>query len=166
MAQTGNWTEERTTTQGQGDLTLSGATAGNNVRLRDSLQNGEVWYSISNGNNREAGVGAFDGTDQLQRVTIGATYENGIYNSTNPSPLNLSGSSIVSCTFNTAAFQEFEIGNPPQDGYLLSSTAAGVRTWVDPAGGGVTAWGQIVAAVSLTPISLEFMSMLVVFVSI
>lgn len=143
MAQTGNWTEERTATQGTGDITVSGVLSNDNVLLRDSLQAGEIWATVANGNNREAGVYTFDGVDVLQRTTIHATYENGVYNTSNPTPINLSGASVVSCTFNTAAFQELEIGSPLVDGYVLSSTIAGVRTWIDVTSGGVTSWGAI-----------------------
>jgi hypothetical protein len=32
------------------------------------------------------------------------------------------------------------LGNPTTDGYVLSSTAAGVRSWIAPASGGSSTW--------------------------
>jgi len=39
-----------------------------------------------------------------------ATYENGVYDFTSPTPIDLKGASIVSCTFNAAAFDFFDTG--------------------------------------------------------
>ncbi len=128
MAQVGNWTEERSSTQGAGDIIVSGALSGAGVPLRDSLSAGLIWYSIANGNNREAGVGTFDGVDTIQRTTIGATWDAGIYNQSSPSPINLVGPSVVSCTFNSSAFRELEIANPPADGFNRITTRTSITS--------------------------------------
>jgi len=43
----------------------------------------------------------------------------------------------------TLALKENILGNPPADGYILSSTIAGVRSWVTPNAGGAATWGAI-----------------------
>ncbi len=134
-AQVGNWTEERSTTQGTGDIVVSGTVSPEFVRIQDSMVAGEIWYSISNGYNSEAGIGIFDGVNTIQRTNIGATFEGGVYSLAAPLPINLVGPSIVSCTFNTVAFNLFTskedyLGLPVIDNYILASTAAGVRSWV------------------------------------
>jgi hypothetical protein len=42
------------------------------------------------------------------------------------------------------------LGNPSTDGYILSSTAAGVRSWIAPVTGGVPTTRQIIAGIGLT----------------
>lgn len=101
------WVKETSATSGTGTLTLTGKLE-KYIRFNMGFSAGtSVWYSIEDANgNREAGIGTFNGTNQLTRDTIDATLVNGVFNSTNPTPINLSGTSIVSCTFNAAAYNE------------------------------------------------------------
>lgn len=108
MAEVGNWVSEGCLTTGSGNRVLSGPVSASNTRFRDTVPAGEVWASIIDGDKQEAGVYLFNGVDTLTPVTIHATYQNLIYNNVNPVPLNLSGNSVISCTFNSAAFRELE----------------------------------------------------------
>ena len=105
MAIVGNWTIEACATVGQGVLILAGSDVGF-ARFLDSIPTGEVWYSITDGTNREAGKGTFNGATQISRDTVYATLVNNVYNNVNPTPISLSGNAIVACTFNTAAYDE------------------------------------------------------------
>jgi hypothetical protein len=50
-------------------------------------------------------------------------------------------------TFGQLSAKEDGLGNPGTDGFVLSSTAAGVRSWIDPAAGGLKADGTAVGAI-------------------
>jgi hypothetical protein len=117
MAEVGNWISEKTVTIGSGDITLLGTNA-SFVRFAQAVPAGTVWYSIIDGNNREAGIGTFNGTNTLARTTVHATLVNGVYNNSSPPAIYLSGdTAIVSCTYNTAAYNE-----------LVAADAAAVLT--------------------------------------
>ena len=103
MANVGNWVSERSLTVGTGNITLSGGYQGQ-VPFSKAFNAGDVYYSILDGANRECGTGSFDGTSQLIRSAITATYENGVYTDVAPTPISLTGSAVVSCTYNAAAF--------------------------------------------------------------
>lgn len=78
------------------------------------------------------------------RTAIGATtVGEALFTAANPSAIRyirIDASNAV--TLRTAAQMlgdlggEAALGNPAGDGYLLSSTAAGVRSWISPSGGG------------------------------
>lgn len=164
MANVGNWTVESCSTSGTGDLTLVGTSTGY-ARFQDSIPAGQVWYAIEDGNNREAGIGTFDGASTITRDDVKVTLVNGVYNDTNPTSIDLSGESTVGCTFNKSAYDELiadvadyyahksntsnphnvtvdqvgaepDLGNPAIDGYVLSSDTAGNRSWIEMAAGG------------------------------
>lgn len=105
MVNVGNWVSEFTNTIGTGNITLTGGYQGQ-VTFAKAFEPGLVYYSILDGTNRECGTADFDGITGLVRTEITATYENGVYNTVNPTPINLSGSAIVSCTYNASAFEE------------------------------------------------------------
>ena len=104
MSQVGNWITQSSSTFGQGDLLLT-STAPGFSSFTGNVSAGEVWYSILDGANREAGVGNYDGASTITRTTVNATLIDGVY-SESGTPLNLSGASVVSCTFNKAAYDE------------------------------------------------------------
>ncbi len=113
MAQTGNWTEERLSAQGTGrEVVLGGVISPDKVPFLGSIAAGEVWYSIINGNNREAGIGLYDGAGGFNRQTVHAAFEGGVYR-TDGIPISLAGSSVISCTFNTQAFLELTNSSIP-----------------------------------------------------
>jgi len=103
MPEVGNWTIEQCATEGTDTLVLIGTDLGL-ARWRDSLSAGQVYYSIQDGINKEAGIGTFNGINQITRDTVTATLVNNVYDDNNPSPINLSGASLVASAFNTVAF--------------------------------------------------------------
>ena len=69
MADIGNWVIEHCNTAGSGNLILTGSEVGF-TRFRDAVPAGDVWYSIEDGNNREAGFGQFNGTNTIIRSRV------------------------------------------------------------------------------------------------
>lgn len=117
------WVKENCTTIGTGNLILN-SNIDTFIRFFDTVSaNDLVWYTVEDQNgNREAGIGKFDGTNQLIRETIHATLVSGTFNNTNPTPVSLSGSAIVSCTFNAESYNDL-ISN-------LTLTYTGVSTGI------------------------------------
>lgn len=109
MPEVGNWTIEQCITEGTGTLILTGTDLGL-ARWRDSMDAGQVYYSIQDGINKEAGIGTFNGINQITRDTITATLVNNVYDDSNPDPIDLSGASIVASAFNTVAFDSMVDG--------------------------------------------------------
>jgi len=101
-----NWSSETCNTVGSGDLILTGAENASQGRFRDGLSSGEVFYSILDGANREAGIGIFNGVDRITRNNVDTTLSNGVYKSSNPAPISLTGASVVSGTYNARTYQE------------------------------------------------------------
>ena len=110
MANIGPWVSENTQTVGTGIITLSGAPDKSFTTFVMAVPVGDVWYSVEDSltGNREEGIGAFSGGTQLDRHTIHSTLVDGVLTlaAAAPTAINLSGNAIVSCTFNTAAFDE------------------------------------------------------------
>lgn len=104
MGSIGNWVQQYTVTTGTGTITLVGSVPGS-AQFSDAIPSGDVWYSIEDGDNREAGLGTFNGVNQLTRTRVDATLVSGVYDDSNPDPINLSGESVVSCTFNSVAYR-------------------------------------------------------------
>lgn len=129
----GNWIGERCATVGTGVIGLGGALDGF-VRF-DNLPDGLVWYTIVDGENREAGLGTLS-NDEIVRTTIFATFENGAYSEAG-TPITLSGNSDVYCTFNAAAMNEMNAGLLKLDGIEVNATA-----------------DQIAAEVPFTPVGI------------
>ena len=120
-----DWVLQTTTTVGTGTITLSLPAPGY-TDLQDALKaSGDVWYSLlSSTGDRECGIGYFDyDTNTLQRTTIHATLKNGKHSSISPTPIELKGQSLVSCTFNAESWKQFitevQVGNA----YSLPSTS-------------------------------------------
>ena len=99
-----DWVSENCSTSGVGGLILTGAADASQTRLRDAINAGAVYYSVLDGTNREAGLGTFDGSATISRSTIHSTLVNGVFDDTSPSPISLSGSAIVSVTYNADAY--------------------------------------------------------------
>ena len=98
LANIGNWTAEFCSTVGGGDLLLSGPIVAG-VKFQDSVPAGEVWYSIAEGQDREAGLGIFDGTAKITRSEVRATLVNGVFSDIAPSPLFSHGSKLSQAAF-------------------------------------------------------------------
>ena len=106
-AAVGNWITENCSTTDAGDLILTGAADQTRITFGDILPaGGTVWYSISDGLNREAGIGTFIPPNTIQRTTVTVTKIGTVYDNTTPSPISLSGGAYVSSTLNAAAFTE------------------------------------------------------------
>lgn len=103
--QAGNWVAESCSTLGTGDIILTGAATGQ-AGFSGAISAGAVFYSIEDGNNREAGIGTFDGASTIVRGDIRATLVNGNYTKVSPLPISLTGSSVVSCTYNASAYED------------------------------------------------------------
>lgn len=124
----GNWVSESTASTGTGAITLSGNKTSDDVTtFSNAVNSGLIYYSIKDGDNREAGIGTYDGGVQIQRTQVTATLLNGVYNDVNPVPLNLSGNAVVSCTFTSHAYRELlqlieDAGGGPIEGdYVLKT---------------------------------------------
>lgn len=105
-ANVSDWVGELTTTVGSGDISLGGQLDG--YAPFDTIPDGQVWYSIKDGINRESGQGALkeNGT-VLERTILSATLISNQYTENPATALPLSGLANVYCTFNKAAFDEF-----------------------------------------------------------
>lgn len=87
---------ESTTTTGSGSITLSQQLGW--ARFSDAFSVGDqVPYIIENGNNRETGIGTIISPNVLSRTTVSTTLVGGVFDNTNPAPISLLGSSLVSC---------------------------------------------------------------------
>jgi hypothetical protein len=166
--QTGNWIVESCTEHAPGAVTLTGADFGY-ARFRDTMPAGKAFYIITNGDNREAGVGDFDGTNILTRSEVRATLVAGVYTE-GPSvpPITISGAATCACTFNSSAFDAiwahvFNVGNPHDTSFLLlTDTPAGYQASrllrQNAAGTGVESSGiqDLAAAVKLILTDSDF----------
>ena len=103
MTAANDFLAERCTSQGIGALTLSGAIEGF-ARFKDGVPAGEVWYAVVDGDNRETGIGTFDGNSSIARTTIHTTLSNGIYEDSSPTAISLSGEAVVACVWTSQAY--------------------------------------------------------------
>jgi hypothetical protein len=101
------WVKETCSTIGTGALVLTGRVD-SYIAFNNTLVNtDEVYYAILDANgNREAGLGTFDGSTTLYRTTVHATITASVFDDTTPTPLPLSGDSVVICTFTAEAFKD------------------------------------------------------------
>ncbi len=151
MAQVGAWVVENCVSVGYDDLTLTGAVS-DYATFSSAIPAGEVWYAIKDSNgNREEGIGLFDGSVTIIRTTVHITYEYGAYNDVAPDPIELSGSSIVSCTLNASALNTLLSGittviteEAPQPPYRNTDDTSEPNTyykgWSDSASTSAATW--------------------------
>ena len=107
MTNVANWVEEDTQTTGTGAVTLGTDSIAGSTTWLQAFGSGttEVWYSIESGNNRETGIGSFNGTTNvLTRTTPMSTLVSGVYDNTSPTAITLAGVSTVRGTFNAGTF--------------------------------------------------------------
>ncbi len=91
-----NWVKCTTTTTGTGDLTLTPVSGF--PSFADVFSIGQiVAYSIVNGSGEpvEEGIGSYSAADTLTRTYPCATYSGGVYDSSAPSTISLSGTYTV-----------------------------------------------------------------------
>lgn len=111
-----DWVAQHTNTIGAGAINLAGHIEG--YAPFSSIGNaGQVWYSIIDGANREAGIGLFNGTNSIARSDVLITLVNGVLSVNNPSPIDLSGTAVVACTFSAEAYRRLfshleDVNNP------------------------------------------------------
>jgi len=103
--QAGNWVAESCSTLGTGDIILAGAATGQ-ATFSGALAAGDVFYSIEDGTSRECGIGTYDGASTIVRGDIRATLVNGTYTKVSPVPITLTGTAVVSCTYNASAYED------------------------------------------------------------
>ncbi len=94
----GNWLGENTSTIGQGPINLGGAVPGFSTFIY--LGDGQIYYTIVDGNKKECGIGTITGR-VMERTTVIATLVDGVYTE-NAAPLTLTGSAQVFGTINSA----------------------------------------------------------------
>ena len=112
MSNVANWVEETTSTTGTGAVTLGNPVAGQTTFVQ-AFGTGvtDVLYSIESGNNRESGTGSYNGTTEvLTRTTPVSTLVAGVYDDTSPTPITLTGTSTVRCTYNAESHVKFVEG--------------------------------------------------------
>ena len=93
-----NWIKQNTATTGAGTITLGAAYNSGFVTFGDQYADGdEVYYTIEDGLNREAGIGTYTAAGTtLSRTTIFETLVNGVFDKTSPTAMTLSGKAVVS----------------------------------------------------------------------
>ncbi len=100
----GNWTAESCSTVGTGALILTGPGEGFAAFADANNVGSYVWYSVQDGDNREAGIGLLSNSTTIVRSNVRATLVNGVYTQGDGiAPIALTGSSVVSGTFNASA---------------------------------------------------------------
>jgi len=100
----GDWVGEQTATQGTGTVTLLGALQG--YAGFSTVGDGQYWYTIVNGLNKEAGSCTIVGNLML-RTTVSSTLVNTQF-TLGGTAMNLSGTSQVYITFNRASYEALE----------------------------------------------------------
>ncbi len=141
MSQVGNWIGERTTTIGSGIIALNGAIQG--FTSFSEYGDGEYWYSILDGFNREAGKG-FYSNGLFTRTNIHATIFNGFFNSSNPTAIELSGNAQIYSSFNKEAF-DLKVDEAPSDGQEYVRINGAWQTATGSTGGETNTASNIVA---------------------
>ncbi|MGK0419171.1 MAG: hypothetical protein ACJARV_000052 [Candidatus Pseudothioglobus sp.] len=100
----GDWVGEQTATQGTGSVTLLGPLQG--YAGFSTVGDGQYWYTIVNGLNKEAGSCTIVGNLML-RTTVSSTLVNTQF-TLGGTAMNLSGTSQVYITFNRASYEALE----------------------------------------------------------
>ena len=97
-----NWVRQKTATTGTGTITLGSAVDGY-VAVGDQFADAdEVYYTISDGFNRENGIGVYTASGTtLTRATVLETLVSGVFDNTSPTAITLSGNAVVSVTATT-----------------------------------------------------------------
>jgi hypothetical protein len=113
-----NNVKETTTTTGTGTVTLSAVSG--SVRFSDAhAVNDLVPYGIMSGGDWEWGIGTVGAGNTLARTTVQATFVAGVYDTTSPTAISLSGTSTVIVTPHANAVQ-------PAGNYLVNAANATV----------------------------------------
>lgn len=105
-----NWVVCTTATQGAGAITLGPAVDGYAPFSGVIADGAQVFYSLVTENgDREAGIGIYSqSANGLSRDTVQATLKGGLYSDTAPTPITLTGTSMVAVTWNAEMFQQIQ----------------------------------------------------------
>ncbi|MEH6435783.1 hypothetical protein [Massilia sp. DD77] len=132
-----NGIKQTTSTTGTGALTLSAVAGWPTFSAAFGL-NRPLAYTLldASGLFLEAGIGYLSGASTLVRAKVTATYSGGVYNDSNPTAINLSGTTTVLATPHAATLESVLPGIDPAapNRYLTSAhrnnatTAAGPST--------------------------------------
>lgn len=111
MTQIGSWIKENCVSVGYDALILNGAVEGF-ASFQQAVEAGDVWYSVLDliTGSREEGIGTFDGINTILRKEVHLIMEGELYEKDPVYPLDLSGSSVVTCTMNARAFDALMAG--------------------------------------------------------
>jgi len=136
-----------TTTEGLSDPVISGQLEGHNPIIGYLVDGATYAYKqifvdqVTNGYDYENCEGVYDsGTNTLTKTVLTS--------SNNDAKVDwLPGDKAIYIVANSAMLGQWEraLGNPGTNGYVLSSTTAGVRSWIPP---GVATWGGIIGTLS------------------
>lgn len=115
-ANVSDWVTETCTTIGTGDLILAGANLGFN-KFKGAVPAGLIWYEVYEGNNKEFGIGTYDGDVTIARTTVISTLIGNIFDNSSPSPIILNGEALVASVFGAQAYEELrdhtlDVANP------------------------------------------------------
>lgn len=135
-----NWVAENTASVGTGDIVLAGALEG--FARFSVIGDGDVYYTLQNGMNKECGIGTLSGAT-IKRKTILASLIDGKYASPGEK-INLDGYAEIYCTVNASIFTEIILALDKVSGIedgadanpalasLVEATAGtedGIRSW-------------------------------------
>ena len=121
-----NWVKQGTSTTGTGTITLDGTPPAGYVAFSDAFNDGEgIFYVIEDGNNREVGYGELTAGASwtLTRGIVYEKLEGGVHERFPATPLNLSGSAVVTIDATAQAM----IGSPILNHASTSSTRQNTR---------------------------------------
>jgi len=128
-----NWIKQKSLTSGTSDVELGVTVDGFIAASSVYSNNDRIFYSIVEGENRENGLGTYiSGSNSISRDEIFETLTNGIFDNSNPAPLNLFGEAVVSVTATTRGLTTHQnvwgdiqsnAFNNPESGYTAPSTA-------------------------------------------
>jgi hypothetical protein len=97
-----NWVRQATLTTGTGTITLGSAIDGYVAVGDQYADSDEIYYSITDGTNRENGIGVYTASGTtLARSTVLETLVAGVFDNTSPAAITLSGNAVVSVTATT-----------------------------------------------------------------
>lgn len=98
-----DWIGESTPTTGNGDIILGGSLQGFAPMAAAGL--GDIYYTIVDGQNKETGLGHYNGSTGFSRTTVIATLVDGIHTPSG-APLDLSGSAQIYGTVNSGTMKD------------------------------------------------------------
>lgn len=138
-----NWVKQGVSAGGTGNLTLSAAASGF-IAFSDAFAVGALfWYDITDGNDREIGIGKLSDSTTLVRVAVRETLVSGTLDRTAPTAISVTTSASVA----VAATAEGILGAHP--GAFFSSSGFG----------GMCSMGQVDESAGTQQIAANYLHM-------